>query len=132
MVDSSFVIKGVDDPLVGSLSVSVVASSVPSCFFCSSMDTSPLSLKEAQLMEKPVIATDVGGNSEIMVDGQTGFLVKEGNSDDIIQKISSFENDNSLAANMGKNGREFIQKEYSLNASAENFLRIIKPYIQKN
>ena len=95
------------------------------------MDTTPLSLKEAQLMEKPVIATDVGGNSEIMVDGQTGFLVKEGDSDDIIQKISSFENDNSLAVSMGKSGREFIQKEYSLNASAENFLRIIKPYIQK-
>ena len=52
--------------------------------------------------------------------------------DDVSKKISSFENDNSLAVNMGKNGREFIQKEYSLNASAENFLRIIKPYIQKN
>ena len=96
------------------------------------MDTTPLSLKEAQLMEKPVIATDVGGNSEIMIDGKTGFLVKEGDSNDIIQKISSFENDNSLAVNMGKSGKEFIQNEYSLNASAENFLRIIKPYIQKN
>jgi len=96
------------------------------------MDTTPLSLKEAQLMERPVIATNVGGNSEIMVDGETGFLVKEGDSDDIIEKISSLKNDNSLAKNMGKNGRKFIQKEYSLNASAENFLRIIKPYIQKN
>ena len=95
------------------------------------MDTTPLSLKEAQLMEIPVIATDVGGNSEIMVDGETGFLVKEGDSDDIIQKISSLENDNSLAENMGKSGRNFIQKEYSLDASAENFLKIVKPYILK-
>ena len=46
------------------------------------MDLAPLTLKEAQLMERPVIATNVGGNSEIMVDGQTGFLVKEGDSDD--------------------------------------------------
>ena len=66
-----------------------------------------------------------------MIDGQTGFLVKEGDSDDIIEKISSLKNDNSLAENMGKGGREFIQKEYSLNASAENFLKIVKPYIQK-
>ncbi len=43
------------------------------------MDTTPLSLKEAQLMEKPVIATNVGGNSEIMIDGETGYLVEEGN-----------------------------------------------------
>ncbi len=96
------------------------------------MDTTPLSLKEAQLMERPVIATNVGGNSEIMVDGETGFLVKEGDSDDIIEKIYSLKNDNSLAKNMGKNGRKFIQKEYSLNASAENFLKIVKPYIKKN
>jgi len=93
------------------------------------MDTTPLSLKEAQLMERPVIATNVGGNSEIMIDGETGFLVKEGDSDDIIEKISSLEKDNSLAISMGKKGREFIQKEYSLNASAENFLKIIEPYV---
>jgi len=93
------------------------------------MDTTPLSLKEAQLMEKPVIATNVGGNSEIMVDGETGFLVKEGDSDDLIEKISLLETDNSFAENMGKKGREFIKREYSLSVSAENFLKIIKPYI---
>ena len=57
------------------------------------MDTTPLSLKEAQLMEKPVIATNVGGNSEIMKDGETGFLVREGNQKDIIEKISLLLND---------------------------------------
>ena len=42
------------------------------------MDTTPLSLKEAQLMQVPVIGTDVGGISETMKDGETGFLVREG------------------------------------------------------
>ena len=51
------------------------------------MDLAPLTLKEAQLMEKPVIATNVGGNKEMMIDTKTGFLVKEGNADDIIQKL---------------------------------------------
>ena len=53
---------------------------------------------------------------------------------DIAPFNSNFQvkNNNSLAENMGKNGRKFIQKEYSLNASAENFLKIIKPYIKKN
>ena len=49
------------------------------------MDLAPLTLKEAQLMEKPVIATDVGGDKEMMKDKETGFLVREGNSDDIIE-----------------------------------------------
>ena len=49
------------------------------------MDLAPLSLKEAQLMEKPVVATNVGGNPEMMVDGKTGFLVEEGNADDLFE-----------------------------------------------
>ena len=93
------------------------------------MDTTPLSLKEAQLMEKPVIATDVGGNSEIMINGESGFLVKEGDSDDLIKKISSLQDDNDLAKSMGEKGKKFIQKEFSLSVSAQNFLRIIEPYV---
>ena len=54
------------------------------------MDLAPLTLKEAQLMGKPVIATDVGGDGEMMIDGKTGYLVKEGNSNDIIEKIVNF------------------------------------------
>jgi len=94
------------------------------------MDTTPLSLKEAQLMENPVIATDVGGNSETMKDGETGFLVKEGNDKDLIDKISLLINDKELSQKLGKQGCNFIKQEYSLDASAKNFLRIVKPYIK--
>jgi glycosyltransferase involved in cell wall biosynthesis len=93
------------------------------------MDTTPLSLKEAQLMEKPVIATDVGGNSEIMVEGKTGYLVREGNQEDIIIKISSLIDNKELAKKMGKEGRDFIKNEFSLDASAKNFLKIVESYI---
>ena len=93
------------------------------------MDTTPLSLKEAQLMKKPVIATNVGGNSEIMKDGKTGFLVGEGNDDDLIERITLLTNDKTLSANMGEEGCKFIQQKFSLEESAKNFLDIVKPYI---
>ena len=51
------------------------------------MDLAPLSLKEAQLMRKPVIATNVGGNPEMMIDGKTGFLVEQGNAEQLIEKF---------------------------------------------
>ena len=93
------------------------------------MDTTPLSLKEAQLMENPVIATNVGGNSEIMIDGKTGYLVEKGNYNDIITKISILVDNKELAIKMGKEGRKFIEKEFSLDASVKNFLKIVKPYV---
>ena len=76
-----------------------------------------------------MIATNVGGNSEIMIEGKTGYLVKEGNQEDIIIKISSLIDNKELAIKMGKEGRNFIKNEFSLDASAKNFLKIVESYI---
>jgi glycosyltransferase involved in cell wall biosynthesis len=94
------------------------------------MDLAPLTLKEAQLMEKPVIATDVGGVSEMMVDKKTGFLVKEGDFEDLVDKLSSVLNNMKLAEAMGKNGRVFVENTFSWEKIAKNFLNLIKPYVK--
>ena len=94
------------------------------------MDLAPLTLKEAQLMEKPVIATDVGGNKEMMVDKKTGFLVKEGDANDIIKKLSRILENKQMATEMGKEGVEFIKKQFNWDRVAKNFLEIIKPYVK--
>ena len=94
------------------------------------MDLAPLTLKEAQLMEKPVIATDVGGNKEMMIDDKTGFLVKEGNSDDIVEKITKILTDKELSKRMGIEGARFVRDEFNWKKVTENFLDIIKPYLK--
>jgi len=94
-------------------------------------DTTPLSLKEAQLMKKPVIATDFGGIPEIMKDGVTGYLIEKNSSEDLLNKISKIINDKEKSKEMGEEGRNFIEKEFSLEASAKNFLDIVKPYVEK-
>ena len=95
------------------------------------MDLAPLTLKEAQLMEKPVIATDVGGDKEMMVDGKTGFLVREGDADDIIEKLRQILDDQNLAQKMGREGRNFVSEQFNWEKVAKNFLEIIKPHLNK-
>jgi glycosyltransferase involved in cell wall biosynthesis len=95
------------------------------------MDLAALSLKEAQLMKKPVIATDVGGNPEMMKDGITGYLVKKGNHEEIIEKISLLLNDKKLSQNMGDAGRNFIEETYSWEVITKNFIRILNVNIKK-
>ncbi len=95
------------------------------------MDLAALSLKEAQLMKKPVIATDVGGNPEMMKDGITGYLVKKGNDEEIIEKISLLLNDKKLSQNMGDAGRNFIEETYSWEVITKNFIRILNANIKK-
>jgi Glycosyltransferase len=94
------------------------------------MDLAPLTLKEAQLMEKPVIATDVGGDKEMMINNKTGFLVKEGNSEDIIEKITKLLADKELSKRMGMEGARFVRDEFNWKKVTENFLEIIKPYLK--
>ncbi len=43
----------------------------------------PLALLEAMAMGKPIVATDVGGNAEIVEDGVHGFIVPKGNADEL-------------------------------------------------
>lgn len=94
------------------------------------MDLAPLTLKEAQLMGKPVVATDVGGVSEMMLDGKTGFLVKEGNHEDLIKKLSILLKDKELSMKMGKEGRQFVENTFSWEKIARNFIEISRPYIK--
>jgi len=92
------------------------------------IDMSPLSLQEAQLMKKPVIATNVGGIPELMKDRKTGFLVEKDNHLQIIEKISLLLNNKNQRKEMGENGREFVSKNFSWDVISKNFVDMMNRY----
>jgi glycosyltransferase involved in cell wall biosynthesis len=92
----------------------------------SGIDMSPLTLQEAQLMRKPVVATNVGGISELMKDNETGFLVKKGNADELIEKLSLLINDKDKRKIMGDVGRKFVEDNFNWNKIAKEFVNIVK------
>lgn len=98
----------------------------------SGIDMSPLTLQEAQLMKKPVIATNAGGIPELMRDGETGFLVQKGDHNAWIEKIKLLLTDKNLAQKLGENGRQFVEREFSWEKMAKNFVRIVEDHLTKN
>jgi len=96
----------------------------------SGIDMSPLTLLEAQLMQKPVIATDVGGIPELMINKKTGFLVEKGNSQQLIEKIELLLTNKNLSEQMGEEGRKFIENTYSWEIIANNFVRILNSHLK--
>ena len=96
----------------------------------SGLDMSPLSLLEAQLMEKPVIATNVGGIYEMMEDTKTGFLIKEGVPEDLIEKLNILFKDDNLRQTMGVSGKQFVIKKFNWDIIAKKFIENIKPYLK--
>lgn len=92
----------------------------------SGMDISPLTLQEAQLMKKPVVATNVGGIPEIMKDNITGFLIEKGDTYGWIEKLSVLINDEQKRKIMGEKGRVFVEENFNWNKIAKEFLEILK------
>ena len=92
------------------------------------IDMSPLTLLEAQLMKKPVIATNVGGIPELMDDGKTGFLIEKNNSVDLKKKIMLILQ-KSETNDMGDEGRKFVEENFDWKVIAKKFKETLKKYL---
>jgi len=92
----------------------------------SGIDMSPLTLQEAQLMKKPVVATNVGGIPELMKNKETGFLIEKGDVNGWIEKLSLLINDEQKRKMMGEEGRKFVEENFNWNKIAKEFLDILK------
>lgn len=95
----------------------------------SGIDMAPLTLQEAQLMQKPVLATSVGGIPELMQDGSTGFLVGLRDHEDIAVKINELLSDEKRSRKMGRNGRQFVEDNFNWDKIATDFIKIAKSAI---
>ena len=95
----------------------------------SGIDMSPVSLLEAQAIGKPVVATNVGGIPEEMKNNETGFLVKKGDEQDLITKLSILLNDKQKAAQMGIRGKKFVEENFSWEKIAKDFIKIAEKYL---
>ena len=91
----------------------------------SGLDMSPLTLQEAQLMKKPVVATNVGGIPELMKNNETGFLVEIDDVEGWIEKLSLLVSDKQKRETMGDAGRKFIEDNFSWDKIANEFLDIL-------
>ena len=87
----------------------------------SGIDMSPLTLQEAQLMKKPVLATNVGGVPELLKDNETGYLINKGDHEGWIEKISLLLNDEKKSHQMGSDGRKFVEENFSWDVIAKKF-----------
>ena len=70
---------------------------------------------EAQSMEKPIIASNIGGSNETVVDEKTGFLFESNNAKSLSQKIlKTLFLDEVLLKSMVKEGRKNIIKKFNV------------------
>ena len=73
------------------------------------------SIMEYMALEKPVIATDCGGNRELIIDGETGFLVKDKDVQTVSKLILQLLDNSQLMNLMGSAGSKRIRKYFNIH-----------------
>ena len=90
--------------------------------FTSDWEGTPLSMWEAMANKVPVLAPDVGGFKEILIENDCGLVYDAGNLDDAEDKLLKLLSDKDLREKMGENGRNAIQTKYN----ERNFIKSIE------
>ena len=83
------------------------------CVLVSKREGLPRCIMEAMAAGKPVVATDIRGNRDLVEDGVNGYLVKLGDVEGLANSIIKLVEDDDLRKEMGKKGQEIIEA-YSL------------------
>jgi len=71
-------------------------------------------IMEAMLCDLPCVVTDVGGNRELVAEGETGYLVEPGNVTAFTDRIVQLLENPGLRREMGVRGAKRIMNEFSL------------------
>ena len=114
---------------LGRLSQSEVKGMLEGCdvfVHPSGLDAFPRSVKEASLLEKPIVASNVGGIPEIIRDNETGYLCEIDNIDEWVEKIRFFLDNPNIASMFGKRAREYVLKKFDWDRLAESFVETLK------
>lgn len=83
-------------------------------------------VREALAMEVPVIATNVGGNSEAIIPGETGYLVEPEDAKELSEMIIRLLSNRSERTELGKQGRRHITENFSMEAYVQNYEKVLR------
>lgn len=86
----------------------------------------PVSIIEAGATGLPVVSTRHGGIPEVVVDGQTGFLVAEHDVEGMAQHMLRVARDPELAGRLGRAARLRVEAHFSIERSITGLWRIIQ------
>ncbi|HEY3789282.1 MAG TPA: glycosyltransferase, partial [Urbifossiella sp.] len=81
---------------------------------------------EASAAGVPVVATAVGGTPEVIVDGETGFLVPPGQPETLAEKITELLRDEPLRRKMGATGQARMRELFTFEAQSEAYVSLFE------
>ncbi len=88
-------------------------------------------LLEAMAMEKPVVASHVGGIPDLVKHQLNGLLVKPGDVAELANALEQILNDRVFSSKMGKEGRKRIQEQFSADIMVQSIDKVYQELLTR-
>lgn len=82
------------------------------------------SILEYMSAAKPVVATNVGGASEAIIENETGFLVDSDDDETLAKRLIELLEDEAKARRFGEKGKQIVEEKFSLETQLEKTLAL--------
>ncbi len=89
-----------------------------------------MAILEAMIAGKPVVATQVGGNPELVVEGETGFLVPPRDSHALASRVATLLTNKQQAVQFAEQGRRRAEGQFSLASMVEAYQMLYEQCLQ--
>jgi glycosyltransferase involved in cell wall biosynthesis len=97
---------------------------IDAMILCSRIENLPYSILEAMAWRRPVIATRVGGIPDLVVDGETGYIVPPDDAIALADKIKWLTERPEVAQEMGRRARERLEQEFLSDRAVREHLAL--------
>jgi glycosyltransferase involved in cell wall biosynthesis len=97
----------------------------------SSNEGTPVSAIEALAAGRPVVATRVGGVPDVVQEGEDGFLVEPGATDELADRLAQLARDPALRERMGRTGRERVLPRYAVERLVDDVDRLYRSLLSE-
>jgi glycosyltransferase involved in cell wall biosynthesis len=114
-------VNGIDNPNA----VRKMLNSVDCYILATELDCCPTTVLEASLMQKPVIASRVGGVPEIVLENRTGWTIPNDSTAEWVDRITQILSDRKLRDTFGRTGREWVSEKFGWNNIAMQVEKLI-------
>lgn len=91
----------------------------------------PYSILEAMAAGKPIVASDIGGISELVKDDVNGYLYKFANTDELTEKMKKIFESDEIVKRLSNNSKELYKQKYSAQRYYENLMNIYNSVIKE-